>query len=271
MSHPAQPPINHWWLRWSRLAGQALNIVYPPRCFGCGGLFESAGKDGSGPSLRRWLCGGCIEDLPLIQSAACQVCGEPFDGDLEHAFRCWNCEGRPFAFEFAHSAYQADGLVRDLVHNFKYQGRYQLRGLMANLLEQALATPRLAEQTLQDWLLVPVPLHRWRQMARSYNQAWELCLELTQQTGIPAANPLRRTRRTPPQAGLDRNRRIANLQGAFTLHPSALDPRTPTLQGRSVLLVDDVLTTGSTCHECARVLREEGGVEKVVVITVARG
>lgn len=267
MSYPGPQPPSPWRQRWAQLVGRLFEVVYPHRCFGCGGLFDGAAEAG----LRRWLCGGCIEDLPRIHSAACQVCGEPYDGDLEHAFRCWNCEGRPFAFEYAHSAYLADGLVRDLVHRFKYQGQYQLRGLMANLLEQALTTPRLLEEPLQEWVMVPVPLHRTRQVDRSYNQAWELCLELAKRTGIPTANSLRRIRRTPPQAGLDRSRRMANLQGAFDLHPKAVPSGTRSLRGRSVLLVDDVLTTGSTCHECARVLREEGEVEKVVVITVARG
>lgn len=271
MSYPGPPPLSPWQQRWRHLVGGICDLVYPPRCFGCGGLFESITSSEAAPNLRRWLCGGCIEELPFIHSACCQVCGEPYDGDLEHAFRCWNCGGRPFAFDYAHSAHLANGLVRDFVHRFKYQGHYQLRGLMACLLERALATPRLLDEPLHDWLLVPVPLHQSRQMARTYNQSWELCIELARRTGIPAANPLRRTRRTPPQAGLDRSRRMANLQGAFALHPSATSPRAQSLAGRSILLVDDVLTTGSTCHECAQVLREEGKVEKVVVITVARG
>jgi competence protein ComFC len=268
MASPSSPILRSWWQLGMALGKRALNTLYPERCFGCGGWFEGRASESGGSDLRRWLCGGCVEDLPRIYGAACQVCGEPYDGELDHAFRCWNCEGREFAFESAHSAYQAEGLVRDLVHRFKYQGHYHLRGLMAALLEPSLSTPQLVQETLSDWVLVPVPLHRWRQMTRSYNQAWEICLALAKNTGLTAANPLRRTRRTRPQAGLDRSRRMANLEGAFILQAARA---APSLVGRSVLLVDDVLTTGSTCHECARVLREEGGVEKVVVITVARG
>lgn len=263
------PPASTWWRRWQPLANHLVDLVYPHRCFGCSGWFEPPAANAGPAHLERWLCPGCIDTLPLIQSATCQVCGEPYDGDLEHAFRCWNCHGRPFAFEFAHSAYQAEGIVREVVHRFKYQGHYELRGLLTSLLAHTLESPRLAPEPLHQWLLVPVPLHRWRQMTRTYNQAWELCRELSHRTGIPAVNPLRRNRRTPPQAGLDRNRRLANLQGAFSLR-SAPAPRA-LLRGRSILLVDDVLTTGSTCHECARILRDEGGAEKVVVITVARG
>ena len=212
-----------------------------------------------------WLCRACEDELPRIDSAVCAVCGEPYDGALSHAFRCWNCQDREFDFEFAVSGYRARGLLRDLIHAFKYENRYETRGLLASLLRRALQDPRLAGEDLADWLLVPVPLHPLREMARGYNQCWEIALELSRATGIPAAQALRRTRRTHSQAGLGRASRLRNLRGAFALRPSQ------NVAGKCVLLIDDVLTTGSTCQEGARALRREGGAEKVVVITVARG
>jgi competence protein ComFC len=248
-----------------RLGGsRALDLALPRRCFGCDLPRED--PEPSLPCLDTWLCRACQDSLPLIQPPLCSVCGEPFPGDLTRDFRCWNCDGRAFDFEFAVSGYRAEGLVRDLIHGFKYDSRYELRGLLAVLLRQALQDSRLLQEPgLSSWLLVPVPLHPWREMTRGYNQSWEICLHLSRATGIPAQKILRRLRRTTSQAGLDRSRRLKNLRGAFALRPGA------DVRGRRILLVDDVLTTGSTCQECARILRHEGGAEKVVVITTARG
>jgi ComF family protein len=243
---------------------KALDWVLPRRCFGCDQTLP--GDEPPQPALETWLCRACLDTLPTIEPPLCSICGEPFSGDLTHDFTCWNCDGRAFEFAFATSAFKAEGLVRDLIHGFKYEQHYELRGLLAVMLGRALQDTRLvATPSLSEWVLVPVPLHPWREMVRGYNQSWEICLELSRATGIPAQRALRRLRRTVPQAGLDRARRLKNLRGAFAL---AADQN---LRGRNVLLVDDVLTTGSTCHECARTLRQEGGAEKVVVITAARG
>jgi ComF family protein len=122
---------------------------------------------------------------------------------------------------------------------------------------------------------VPVPLHPEREADREFNQSWELCVRLGQFTGIPAAQVLERILPTVKQANLNRRQRQENLRGAFRLRPPRwwhwYLPRPPDLHGRKILLVDDVLTTGSTTSECARVLKKDGGAEKVVVITVARG
>jgi ComF family protein len=102
-------------------------------------------------------------------------------------------------------------------------------------------------------------------MLRGYNQSRELAIELARTTGIPTQNALRRSRYTLAQAGLDRDRRLRNLRSAFSIRPGH------SVRGRRILLIDDVLTTASTAQECARVLQRDGGAEKVVVITVARG
>ncbi len=261
------PALFHAW--WRRGSARVLDAVYPPVCFGCRVPLSS--ERPAAPELGAWLCRDCQDALPVIEPPRCQACGEPYSGALTHAFQCWNCEDRQFAFDFATSAYRAEGVVRDLIHGFKYERRHELRGLLGNLLRRALEEPRLAGLDPDHWLLVPVPLHPWREMLREYNQSWELCLELSRATGIPAVKALRRVRRTSAQAGLDRARRLRNLRGAFALRRSWPWQSAPALAGRAVLLIDDVLTTGSTCHECARVLRGAGEVERVVVATLARG
>ncbi|MFN0080327.1 MAG: ComF family protein [Prosthecobacter sp.] len=240
-----------------------VDLIYPRLCSVC---HVPLGDEASG-----YFCRTCEDALPLVESPYCKVCGEVYDGAFTHAFRCMNCDGRKLAFEFAVAACRAEEAVRELVHQFKYERRLHLRGVLATLLLRTLEEPRLAQENLADWLLVPVPLHRSREMDREFNQSWELCLRLSQLTGIPAANVLVRIRETDSQANLDRDERLRNLRGAFALRQSRFWQKISSTQGRRILLVDDVFTTGATTSECARILRREGGAEKVVVITVARG
>jgi ComF family protein len=127
----------------------------------------------------------------------------------------------------------------------------------------ALADARLAGA---DWLMVPVPLHPRKLRERRFNQSAELARTLTRLSGTPFHEALRRTRYTSSQAGLDREDRLKNLRGAFAVRPRA----GPHVEGRNILLVDDVFTTGATAHECALTLRKHGAA-RVAVLTAARG
>lgn len=175
------------------------------------------------------------------------------------------------AFDFAIAGYKAAGPLREMIHRFKYSRDLSLRAVLANALSQALREPRLAGEDLTQWLLVPVPLFPLRLIYRGFNQSWELCRVLSQATGIPTGQVLRRTRRTAAQATLHRKQRLENMRGVFALRrPMPWRPAL-NLAGRSILLVDDVLTTGATAHECAKVLKQKAGAAKVVVITAGRG
>jgi ComF family protein len=246
----------------------ALDLLYPRRCQACETeVLTTRQRFG----LEAWFCKPCAEALPRVEAPYCSVCGEPFDGAMTEAFKCWNCEGRRIAFDFAVSAFKAEGAVRELVHKLKYNGQLARRSVLSELLLGALSDPRLAGEDLSAWLLVPVPLHFWRERRREFNQSWELCRGLSRRTGIPAMQALRRTRLTQTQARLDRAQRLVNMRRVFTLRRSWPWRKAPDLRGRRILLVDDVLTTGATAHACARVLKRDGGAEKVVVITAARG
>jgi ComF family protein len=241
-----------------------LDLLYPRRCEVCDLPLE-ARRAGAA----RWLCDKCLDELPRIEPPFCKVCGEPCEGAMTGAFQCGNCADLDLHFEFALSACRARDAVRVMIHRFKYQRRLDLRGVLSSLLAEVLEDPRLADLDRASWTLVPVPLHHARERERQYNQAWELCREFSAASGFPALRAIRRVRPTMAQASLTRHQRIENLRGAFAMERSVLKKNL--LRGGSVLLVDDVLTTGSTTSECARILRREGGVEKVVVITVARG
>ena len=260
MSFPG-PPVPSLVQRLLQPVWLALaDLVYPRRCCVCQVPLE----DG-------WFCQACAGALPWVEAPYCMVCGEVYDGALTHEFRCTNCSGRRLEFEFAVAACRAEEAMRELIHQFKYERRVQLRRALAMLMVRILEEPRLARENLADWLLVPVPLHPSREADREYNQSWELCLRLSRLTGIPAAKALLRTRATDSQASLDREERLKNLRGAFAVAKTRFWEPKIDLQGRRILLVDDVFTTGATTNECARVLRREGGAEKVVVITATRG
>ncbi|MFC5455028.1 ComF family protein [Prosthecobacter fluviatilis] len=250
--------------RWLGTVWEAwVDLVFPRLCCVCGV-----------PVGEGWFCAGCEDSMPWVVAPYCGVCGEVYEGAVEGVFRCMNCSGRRLHFEFAVAACRAEGAARELVHRFKYERRLHLRGALASVMLRTLEEPRLAGEDLGEWLLVPVPLHREREGEREYNQSWELCERLSRLTGIRAVRALVRTRETVQQAGLDREERLQNLRGAFGLRRGGWwggGPGPGGLKGRRILLVDDVFTTGATTSECARVLRGEGGAEKVVVITATRG
>lgn len=251
---------------WCRgLESAALDWVYPPHCPGCGTARPPATHESSSTSEARDLCDDCRADLWPRETPCCQTCGESFPPDSGDSFVCQTCTGRAFAFEFAVAPYRAKGVLRDLIHRFKYQRQLFLRPVLGELLTHVLAEPRL-QAIPPGWSTVPVPLHPRRQREREFNQAEELCRELTKRRGLPFINALRRIRYTSTQTRYRRTERLANLRGAFAVRTSTI----PKWRDQTVVLIDDVFTTGSTAHECARVLRS-AGAKKVVVITLARG
>jgi ComF family protein len=247
----------------------AEGLVFPPVCVACAKPLPAMAER---HEEENWFCKACLEAIEPQVPPYCSKCGEMYDGAFTNAFRCSNCEGLKLEFDFAVAACTARGPVRELIHRFKYGRRLHLRASLAVLLRRVLDEERLKGEDLATWLLVPVPLHAERESDREFNQSWELCVRLAQFTGIPAADVLERTQPTVKQAHLNRRQRQENLRGAFRMRLAKWwQARPPNLRGRKILLVDDVLTTGSTTSECARVLKNAGGAEKVVVITVARG
>ncbi len=241
-----------------------LGSLYPAVCPGCSG---PAGV-GDGPPA---LCDSCMDELEPVSTPYCLVCGEPFPLPTPAGFRCGNCRGRRMPFDFAIAPYVSEDLLLDLIHRFKYQRDWPLRQPLARLMLEVLEEPRVVRLLAGDrrcWL-VPVPIHWRRERRRGYNQAALLASALGDLAGLPVASCLRRTRATPSQAMLNRSARVRNLRGAFApvTWPWIRTPK----PGDNVLLIDDVLTTGSTASACARLLKRRFKVDKVVVITAARG
>jgi competence protein ComFC len=225
-------------------------LFFPLHCAGCGRAIRSGA-----------LCKVCVDSLPIVRPPRCEVCSQPYSGALD-SFVCANCRGRAFHFRCAVAVMQSRGVVRELIHRFKYGGEVWLAGLLSDFLVQGLRDPRL--KGVRFDAVVPVPLHALRKREREFNQAELLGRKLAQGQEWPFCEALLRVRYTITQTHFDRRRRMQNLQGAFQLRQSVV------LHGRDLLLVDDVMTTGSTLDECARVLLM-AGARSVRALTVARG
>lgn len=209
------------------------------------------------------LCAECWPKLQFLAEPLCQCCGVPLPESEapETGFTCMPCATSAPAFRSARAAVLFDEVGADLVHKLKYADRTALAPTLARWMLRA--APALVERA--DWL-VPVPLHRGRLLRRRFNQAALLAQALGRLSGKPVLpQALLRTKRTPPQVGLGRARRAANVRNAFAVAPRFAEP----LRRAHILLIDDVLTTGATAEACARVLLKAGAAS-VEVLTVAR-
>jgi ComF family protein len=227
------------------------SLFYPSLCAVCSVPVEES----------EYLCSECEAKAPRIKAPFCAKCSEPFPGAITESFSCANCAHRTLHFESAVSAYRSRGIVRKIVHEFKYGHQQHLRHPISDWLAETLDDPRLAGRRFD--IVVPVPLHPARKRERGFNQAELLAELLAARAGLPMRKALQRVRYTTTQTAFDRTERMENLRDAFRLRKNA------NVRGLRVLLVDDILTTGSTLSECARVLKAAGALS-VHAATAAR-
>lgn len=233
----------------NRLAASVIDVLLPPRCLSCG---EAVTVQGT-------LCVGCWRTITFLGRPCCACCGLPFEFDLGQAALCGDCARELPRFDRARAAMRYDEASRKLILAFKHGDRLHLAPAFGRWLRRA-----GAELIRDADLAVPVPLHWTRLFARRYNQAAILAYALHSAGGPPVApDALIRTRRTVSQGRGNRAARQRNVAGAFAVK-SGTD-----VAGRRVLLIDDVLTTGATAGECARVLKRAGAA-RVDVLTLAR-
>ncbi len=234
-----------------RLGSALLDLVYPPTCLDCGAPTASHAA----------LCPRCFASLRPISRPWCPVLGLPFEVSLGPETRSAAAIADPPPFDRARSAVLYNEVARAIVSRLKYGDRPELAEFCARLMY-----PAGVEFWAEGPVLVPVPLYRWRQFERRYNQSTELARALARLTGLAVDTGLvARSRRTRPQVGLSTDGRQRNVAGAFSAHPEAVRR----LKGRGVVLVDDVITTGSTVKAITRELRRVG-VIKIDVISFAR-
>jgi len=209
-----------------------LSILYPPRCPLCDELRPN-----------RHICENCRESLHVLEG----------DFTAPHLKRVW--------FRRARSCFTYEGKLVDAIHGFKYSRRFDLTPVFARFLADE--GRRIGEY---DFIL-PIPLHWLRLWMRGYNPSAILARSLGRQLEIAVdCHALKKRKNILPQVGLERDLRLQNVRGAFRIMPK----RIPYLQGKDILLIDDVLTTGATVNECAKMLMKKAGCESVDVLTIAR-
>ena len=229
-----------------------IDFIFPPLCHICRVFIPDAGA--------LHICPACRDEIKIVVSPICLICGIPFTGiGDDHA--CGKCLGDQPAFDVARAALIHEGASRNLIHAFKYNNKTHLRRPLA------LLTIELLKDFIKDEkpeLILPVPLHIDRLRKRGFNQAVLLGELLSREWGIPMERrALLRLRRTEPQVTLSAAERLNNVKNAFGLSG------TVALSGKRILLLDDVITTGSTVDECARIVKK-AGASRVSVVTVAR-
>ena len=228
------------------------SLLYPPACTICAASVEAG----------EYLCADCNAKTTPIVPPFCEICSEPFAGAITSSFTCANCAHRKIYFNTAVAVYRSRGIVRRVIHDFKYGHQIHLRHLVAHWLIEALDDVRLRGRHFD--VIIPVPLHPARERERGFNQAAVLAELISERMSIQSKPILKRIRYTITQTAFDRAERMENLRNAFRLRENM------NVRSLRVLLIDDVLTTGSTLSECARVLKDAGALS-VYAATAARG
>jgi ComF family protein len=229
----------------------ALDAALPPLCASCRTPLADPGG----------LCPACWSRVSFIAPPYCQRLGIPFTYDPGPGILSMEAIADPPAYGRARAAVRYDDIARDLVHRLKYGDRLDLATSMGRWMARA------GRELLGDAdALVPVPLHWRRLWGRRFNQAAALAKVVAADAGVPLLTAaLRRARATSQQVGLSRSARAVNVQGAFVVS----QPGKAEIQGKRLVLVDDVLTSGATVDACTRVLLR-AGARNVDVLVFAR-
>lgn len=230
-----------------------IDLVFPPSCVTCSvPLAEGQGQH---------FCSDCAGKIGFISSPLCSRCGIPFAGSVGEDHLCGDCIGREPPFSVARAVGRYEGTLLEAVHQFKYRGRIALGEVLADMMAYY-RYPSFSPAGFS--LVLPVPLHTRRLRQRMFNQSVVLARGVAKRHALPLdVTVLRRSVFTEPQINLGRKERAENVRGAFTVDEPVR------IEGKRIVLIDDVYTTGSTVRECCRVLARAGAAE-IAVLTLAR-
>jgi len=239
-----------------RQLAPVLDLLFPPRCPLCG----------DGVSAQDGLCAPCWSGLAIPGDPSCRLCQRPLASaaasHAEDGLLCHRCAAEPPRHHGVAAATLYNDTSRQLVIALKYGRRVALAAMMGRLMAARLH----AHQVGPGWLVVPVPLHRWRLWHRGFNQSALLARAISGHTGAGLmVDALIRRRKTPMLGGLGAEERARVLAGAIGLYPG----RAEALRGAKVILADDVLTSGATTNACIEAL-QRAGAARVIVACFAR-
>lgn len=229
---------------------QFLHLVMPPTCISCRDIVEIQGQ----------LCGGCWGQVQFIGKHKCHCCGVPFAFDMGDKAFCNHCSAEKPLFKKVRAVCKYTSIGKRLAANLKFHDRTHLAKSMAQMMFNA-----GGEVLKTADIIAPIPLHRRRKFFRKYNQSALLAEALTKHATKAEYMPnlLKRVRATTPQTRLNYKERKENVFAAFELLKNTQ------IEGKTILLIDDVMTTGATMNACAKALRE-GGAKQVNGLVFAR-
>jgi len=232
-----------------KISQAVLNFALPPKCLSCRNVVDVHGH----------ICPDCWDTITIIELHKCHICGLPFEFDQGKNAICQYCRKDKPKFNKAHAFCTYDGAARRMAVSLKFADAMHLAPHMAKMM--LIMGSKLVSKA--D-IIAPVPLHYRRQVMRKYNQASLLAANIAKLTGKPYAPfLLKRTRHTAQQTKLHKKDRKSNVEGAFKVSDKT------DIFGKTILLVDDVMTTGATLSVCAKALKERGA-KKVYCLVFAR-
>jgi ComF family protein len=246
-----------------KILGISLDFLFPAECTFC--------KQFLGDERFLIFCKGCWEKVELIKDSICSCCGKPFESknSFESApnFLCGRCREGFYHFDKARAIGKYEGVLKEAIHQFKYKATWTGKGKprLGRHLSEWLADHLSSDLKLSSFdLIIPIPLHKNRKRWRGFNQSEVLAKFLGQRYRVPLNTfHLYRGKETRPQIELSGDERTQNVQGAFGIRDAK------ELEGKKIILVDDVFTTGATVNESSRVLKK-AEVKEILVLTLAR-
>ncbi len=228
------------------LLDQFIDLIFPPRCTICKKRGHAV------------ICGDCAGKIEFLPPALCGICGKPKGRRFTEGI-CEDCAKERPAFAMARSAALYDGVIKQAMHKFKFGGKTALSPFFGDILFSYLSKGEMPLEEID--LVIPLPLSSKREKQRGYNQSMLLAEEISGRCSINIdITSLKKIRDVAPQFELSRKERLLNVKGAFRSAP---------LAGSTILLVDDIYTTGATAKEASQALKD-AGAKDVYVLTLAR-
>lgn len=227
-----------------------IEFIFPSVCSNCLSPIEISNN----------ICPSCWEDIDFIMPPYCEIKGTPFPFNIEQGTISASALKHPPSYDKARSVALYEGTMRELIHKLKYKDRHELTNLFVNWMK--LAGNELLNQT--D-IIIPIPLYKTRLWQRRFNQSALLAKRLSKQTNLPYdCSILTRRKKTKSQVGLTAKERQQNLKNAFFIE----DSKKELIEDKSILLIDDVITTGVTVNTAASILKHVGA-SKVYILSLA--
>ncbi len=216
-----------------------LSLLFPTECAGCKRYIKDF--------KYVYVCPACYDGLRQLQDRICPACAKPIQS--EHADGCRECRERGNEFSYVLAAGVFEGALKEMIHYMKFNNKKSAAKVAAGLIMERVDLKIFIGADM----IVPAPLSSASSTARGYNQTYEVAKYLSEKTGIPLMQSVRKIKETPAQNTLDRKERLKNLKGAFETKGA--------VEGKTIIVVDDVFTTGATINEIARTLKKASAME----------